>query len=65
MIRKINLCKNEDELLVINQEIKEGVFIANSIIDKNRSFIRILNSTNNDIIIDSKDIKTESLTNYE
>ena len=65
VIRKINICKNEDELLVVNQEIKEGVLIANSIISKEKSYVRILNSTNNDVIIDFKEIKTEKLSNYE
>ena len=64
VIRKISTNIQED-LLVPNQEIASGVFIANSIVSGKNSFIRIMNTTKSNIVVDTSSIKTEKLDDYE
>ena len=64
-IRKISKQFPENEILIPNQEISAGIFIANSIISKNNKFIRILNTTNENKIVSTKNLKYETLNNYE
>lgn len=51
VIRKIQLNSKEDSVLITNQEIKHGIFIASTIATTENAFIRLLNTTNKDQVV--------------
>lgn len=63
VIRKINLQTTDNEVLIPNQEIFPGVFIARTIVCSEHPFVRIINTTFDNIAIKAE-IKTESLSEY-
>lgn len=64
VIRRVQIISNEEEVLVINQEPQPGVMIASTMVNSKHAYIRILNTTSENKILDSRKIATESLTNY-
>jgi len=64
VVRKINVKSQEDDILIPNQEIAQGVYIANTIVSKNSPFVKILNTNNKNILIENPSIATESLNDY-
>ena len=46
VVRQIKLESTEQTVLIPNQEIEEGIFIGNTISNKDNIFVRILNTTN-------------------
>ena len=64
VIRQIKIESDEDEVFVVNQEISDGVFIANTIVNTKNAFVKIINTTNKNLILDNKPISFESLKCY-
>lgn len=64
VIRRINLEKT-GEILVPNQEIGEGLFVANTIITDKNPYILIVNTTFNNVFLENVDIQTENMSDYE
>jgi len=66
VVRKIFLdaTKGEPECLVPNQEIANGIFVGNTIVTKSNAFVKIVNTTNQNILLENFQIQTESLHNY-
>lgn len=65
VIRLVNIQTTDDEVLIPHQMIHDGVFIASTITSKSMPLVRIVNTTNEDVIISDAQIKTESLNDYE
>lgn len=65
VIRKVHITTNEKEFLVMNQELQPGVLVASSIVNAKNTFVRILNTTSQNVILNTKSIATESLKNYD
>jgi len=65
VIKQINIKLNEDSI-VLGREVKNGVFIANSIIPAfGIKHIRLLNTTDNDINLKETQLQIEALTKYD
>lgn len=65
VIRRVQIFSDEDEVLVINQEPQPGIVVASTIVNSRNAFVRILNTTTENKILDSKKIVTESLADYD
>ena len=65
VIRKVYLNKEENDIFIPNQLISEGIFIANSISEGRNTFVRIINTTDDNVTIDLPDIEYEPFENYE
>jgi len=65
VVRKINLLSDEDSVLIPNQEIKEGIYVANTVATTKNAFVRLLNTTSTDQIVNIKNLTYESLSNYD
>lgn len=64
VIRKISVNFNEEEFLVPNQEIAPGIFVSNTIACKRCTYVKILNTTNQNILLEDYKISGESLEPY-
>ena len=64
VLRKIKINFPEDDFLVPTQEIAKGIFIANMIVSKKNSLVKILNTTNRNVLLENVNIKVESLKSY-
>jgi len=62
VVRKIKIESKEDSVLILNQEIEHGIYIANT---KSIPFIGLLNTTNTDIVVRINKLNYESLSNYD
>lgn len=65
VIRTIDVYSKDIYVLIPNQELKPGIIIASAIVDTENAIIRIRNTTSKDAIVDSADIKSESLHNSD
>jgi len=65
VVRKIQLNSEEDSVLIPNQEIQHGIYIASTIATSKNAFIRLLNTTNKDQVVSTNNLAHESLSNYE
>jgi len=65
VIQKIEINSEEDSVLIPNQEIQHGIYIANTIATVQNAYIRLLNTTNTDQVVYIKNIYHEPLSNYE
>jgi len=65
VVRKIKIDSIEDSLLIPNQEIEHGIYIANTIAFPENAFIRLLNTTNADKVVRINKLNYESLSNYD
>jgi len=63
VVRKIKIDSIEDSVLIPNQEIQHGIYIANTIASPENAFIRLLNTTNTDTVVSI--LNYESLSNYD
>jgi len=52
-------------VLIPNQEIEHGIYIANTIASPENSFFRLLNTTNTDKVVSINKLNYESLSNYD
>ena len=57
-IKKIHIVSCDEELLIPNQEIENGIYIANTIVKTKSPYVRIINTTDKDVFIRSKEVKT-------
>lgn len=64
-IRKINIDTQDQEIFVPNQKLKDGVFIANTIVTNDQPFVLIVNTTSQDAFIKDFKVKTENLSEYD
>lgn len=64
VIRPIYINTKEDELLIPNQELETGIYIASTIINVKKPLVRIINTTNNNITLNNPNIITENLSDY-
>lgn len=64
VIRLIHIESTEEEIFIPHQEIKTGVYIANTITSRNQPFVKIANTLNENITIQNVKVKTESLNDY-
>lgn len=65
VIRKIELDSKEDSVLIPNQEIQHGIYIASTIATSKNAFIRLLNTTNKVQVVSTNNLAYESLSNYD
>lgn len=65
VIRVIKLASNDKEVLVPHQMLQDGVFIASTITTTANPLVRIINTTNENVILSNLDVQTESLNDYE
>lgn len=66
VIRKIKFpSATEENLLILNQEISAGIFIARCIISKERPYVRILNLNEENVRIPIKPLEFETLDSYD
>lgn len=65
VIRKICLNSQHEELLVPNQEIQPGVFIANTIVKGNDAYVKILNTNSCMTAINASKIISENISDYD
>lgn len=61
--RKINLPDVKSVYLIKSHQTERGVFVANSIVDKNFPYVKILNTTNKTVKVDKN--LTETITNID
>lgn len=65
VIRSIKFESLDNEVLVPQQTIQDGVYIANTITTKQKPLVKIINTTENDLTISNIHIVTEKLSNYK
>lgn len=65
VIRQVNIQSDEENVLIPNQIIQNGIFIASTIVSKSRPLVKIVNTTNKDVVILNTKIQTESLNDYK
>lgn len=65
VVRLIKLDTSDEQILIPNQEIDTGIFIANTITTSKNTVIRIINTTKRNQIINIDKIQFESLNKYE
>ena len=64
IIHPINIDINVDSI-IINKEIQLGIFVSNTIIQGNRfCHVKILNTTDKDVILENVKFEIEPLKNY-
>lgn len=64
VVRRINL-EQKGEILVPNQEIGNGIFIANTIVTDENPYVLMINTTCDNVFLKDVDIKTESMSDYD
>lgn len=65
VIRCFNITPYKNELLFApTQELANGIYTSNTIINSTQPYIRIINTTNTTQLIDKRSLKTDSLDNY-
>jgi len=65
VIREVEIQTQESELFIPNQEIKPGIFIANTIVSAKRPFVRIVNTNSVDTSVSNSDVLFENLSDYD
>lgn len=64
-IVSVDICTDKDSI-IFNKEIAPGVFLANSIIPAlGNKHVKILNTTEKDVVVNSIDFEKDDLENYE
>jgi len=63
VVRKIQLSSNEDSVLIPNQEIQNGIYVANTVATTKNAFVRLLNTNSKNQIVNIKDLQYNSLSN--
>jgi len=53
-----------DTILIPNQEIQPGIYVANTITSKQNTFVRLLNTTSTDQLISITNLKREPISDY-
>jgi len=53
-----------DTVLIPNQEIQPGIYVANTITSKQNTFVRLLNTTSTDQLIRITNLKCEPISDY-
>lgn len=60
--KNLDICEDS---IILNKEIKSGIFVSNTIVPgKGNHHVKILNTTDNDIILENIDFEIEPLRNY-
>ena len=65
VVRKIELTSNEDSILIPNQEIQPGIYAANTVVTTANAFVRLLNTTSTDQMVNVNKLNYEPLANYD
>lgn len=65
VVRRITIHSPMEELLVLSQEPRPGVFISGTIVKSSDAFVRILNTNTHDTVMHDGDILTDDLDNWE
>ena len=65
VVRRVHIASKREELLVPNQEIQPGIYIANTIVQGNNAYVRILNTNSCDTALNTMEIITEDLSDYD
>lgn len=65
VIRKIDINSTEESIFIPNQEIDNGIYVANTIATSEFALIRLLNTTDTDQLINLNNLKYEPLSNYD
>ena len=60
VIRKVDFIDCNDEIVIPNQELERGAFIANTLVKSNQAYIRILNTNNTITTVNNGNMKTEN-----
>jgi len=53
-----------DTILIPNQEIQPGIYVANTITSKENTFVRLLNTTSTDQLVSITNLKCEPISDY-
>ena len=64
MIRFINVQTTKEKFLIPHQMIDDCVFIANTITSKSKSMVRLINMTDNNLIIKTFHLGIKSFNDY-
>lgn len=64
VIRRINVNAKEDNILIPNQEISDGILVARSIISRDSPYVKIINLNQTDILLENPNFETENLSDY-
>lgn len=65
VIRKIDIDIVDDYIFIPNQEIHNGIYVANTIAASKHVYIRLLNTTNFDQMVKVNNVKYENLKDYD
>ena len=65
VVRRVHIASKRGALLVPNQEIQPGIYIANTIVQGNNAYVRILNTNSCDTALNTMEIITEDLSDYD
>lgn len=63
VVRKIDI-NGTGDVLIPNQQLNDGIFVANTIVTARSSYVRIINTTNKNVLLDNLNIITENLSDY-
>ena len=61
IVRRVHI-ENEEDLVILGGEVKEGIFVAGSIINKQSPFIQVVNTNENPKILNINTIKFTKLS---
>jgi len=64
VVRRLIVSSKDDNILIPNQEIQTGIYVANTIATSSNTFVRILNTTDSDQLVNMDTLKYEPLSNY-
>lgn len=64
VVRRLIVSLKDDNILIPNQKIQTGIYVAITIATSSNTFVRILNTTDSDQLVNMDTLKYEPLSNY-
>lgn len=64
VIRRVHIQNKDENVIIPNQEIADGIFVGRAIVNKNNPYVKILNTQSENKTLYNIEITTEKLTDY-
>lgn len=64
VIRRIVLVNAENDVLVHNQEIADGIFVGRTIVSRDSPFVRVVNTTTETVTLQNVKLNVENIDNF-
>lgn len=64
VIRKFNINTSNEPQVIDSQEIHNGIFIARTIVNPSEAYVKVLNTTNEAVMLQNNNLQHENLSNF-